>query len=61
MAETEDRRPAQRRNTYSFLVTWPEGTEPPMGCPQSYRVWYGTEKAADLAADGYRTEGAQVS
>lgn len=60
MPETENGRPGQRRNLFSFLVTWPDGIQPPMNCPQSYRVWYPTARAADLAADGYRMEGARV-
>lgn len=45
---------------FSFLVTWPKGIEPPMGCQQSYRVWFGTEAAMERSAEANRAEGALV-
>ena len=53
--------PVQKANHFGFTVTWPEGMEPPMGCPQSYPVWYGRQSHMDLAAEGYRMEGAAVT
>ncbi len=51
----------QKCNRFTFLVTWPDGTQPPMGCPQSYRVWFPTQSAMDLAIEGYRMHGAAVT
>ena len=49
---TDSVRP-QRRNRYSFQVTWPDGS--------SYRCYYPTLDAADLAARGFEMLGATVT
>lgn len=63
MAEAEwpEYRRGQRRNPFSFVVTWPEGAKRPTGCPRSYRTWYPTADAAALAQRGYEEEGAEIS
>lgn len=43
----------QKRNRFTFLVTWPGG--------RSYRVWYPTLDAMDLAARGFEMQGAAVT
>ena len=50
--ENDIQRPIQRRNKFSFLVVWPSG--------ESYRCFYPTLDAADLAARGFEMEGAVV-
>lgn len=54
----------QRRNRFSFEVTWP--AEMPADHPAaglagtSYRAYYPTREAMDLAARGFEMEGATV-
>jgi len=43
----------QRPNRFSFLVTWADG--------RSYRCYYPTLDAADLAARGFEMLGASVT
>lgn len=50
----------QRRNRFSFLVTWP-GDSGPDGEPKSYRVYAPTLPALDVLARGYEIRGAAVT
>jgi hypothetical protein len=59
-----DRHKPQRRNRFSFEVTWP--AEMPADHPaaelagQTYRACYPTREAMELAARGFEMEGATV-
>jgi hypothetical protein len=54
----------QKRNRFSFTVTWPAELPADHEAAElagtSYRVYYPTARAADLAARGFEMKGAMV-